>query len=82
MSLDVKVPEAGVTITTVNVVRWHKRSGDFVRKGESLVTLETKKLSNELEAAADGSLEILVSEGEKVSTGAVIARLSTQASGG
>jgi len=76
MSLDVKVPAAGESITSANVARWHKKNGDSVLKGEILVTLETDKVSNELEAAADGVLEILVGEGEEVSIGTVIARIS------
>ena len=76
MSLDVKVPAAGESITSANVARWHKKSGDPVKKGDILVTLETDKVSNELEAASDGTLEILVGEGEEVSIGTVIARIS------
>ncbi|MFT4175639.1 MAG: dihydrolipoyllysine-residue succinyltransferase [Luteolibacter sp.] len=75
MSLDVKVPAAGESITSANVARWHKKSGDSVKKGEILVTLETDKVSNELEAAADGVLKILVGEGEEVAIGTVIAQL-------
>jgi len=80
MSLDVKVPAAGESITSANVARWHKRNGDPVKKGDILVTLETDKVSNELEAAADGTLEILVGEGEEVSIGTVIARISGEGS--
>ncbi len=76
MSLDVKVPASGESITSANVARWHKKNGDPVKQGEILVTLETDKVSNELEAAADGTLEILVGEGEEVSIGTVIARIS------
>ena len=76
MSLDVKVPAAGESITSANVARWHKKSGDPVKKGEILVTLETDKVSNELEAESDGVLEILVGEGEEVSIGTIIARIS------
>ncbi len=76
MSFDVKVPAAGESITSANVARWHKKNGDSVKKGDILVTLETDKVSNELEAATDGTLEILVGEGEEVSIGTVIARIA------
>ncbi|WP_035614524.1 dihydrolipoyllysine-residue succinyltransferase [Haloferula sp. BvORR071] len=75
MSLEVKVPAAGESITSANVARWHKQSGDAVKKGEVLVTLETDKVSSELEAAADGVLKIVVAEGEEVAIGTVIATL-------
>ncbi len=76
MSLDVKVPAAGESITSANVARWHKNNGDAIAKGDILVTLETDKVSTELEADGDGTLEILVGEGEEVAIGTVIARIS------
>ena len=79
MFLDVIVPAAGESISSANVACWHKQAGEPVRKGEVLVTLETDKVSNELEAAADGRLEILVPEGQEVAIGTLIARLDTSA---
>ena len=80
MSTDVKVPASGESVTSANVARWHKANGDMVHKGDVLVTLETDKVSNELEAAADGVLEILVGEGEEVPIGALIARIGGEGS--
>lgn len=79
MSIDVKVPASGESVTSANVARWHKNHGDAVRKGEILVTLETDKVSNELEAPADGTLEIITPEGEEVAIGTVIARVAASA---
>jgi len=76
---DVKVPASGESITSANIARWHKRNGDSVHKGEVLVTLDTDKVSNEVEADADGILEILVGEGEEVNIGSTIARISGSA---
>jgi 2-oxoglutarate dehydrogenase E2 component (dihydrolipoamide succinyltransferase) len=77
MSIEVKVPASGESVTTANVARWHKKNGDAVVSGEVLATLETDKVSNELEAAGDGILEILVSEGEEVAIGTLIARIQS-----
>jgi 2-oxoglutarate dehydrogenase E2 component (dihydrolipoamide succinyltransferase) len=82
MSFDVKVPAAGESITSANVARWHKNNGDAVAKGDILVTLETDKVSNELEAAEAGTLEILVGEGEEVAIGTLIGRISGGATAG
>ena len=79
MTIDVKVPASGESVTTANVARWHKKNGDAVHKGEVLVTLETDKVSNELEASADGVLEILIKEGEEVPIGTIIARIQAGA---
>jgi 2-oxoglutarate dehydrogenase E2 component (dihydrolipoamide succinyltransferase) len=81
MSIEVTVPASGESVTTANVARWHKKNGDAVASGEVLVTLETDKVSNELEATGDGILEILVSEGEEVAIGTLIARIQAAAAG-
>jgi len=79
MSLEVKVPAAGESITSANVARWHKAEGESIRKGDVLVTLETDKVSTELESPADGVLHIVVAEGEEVAIGTVIAKLEESA---
>lgn len=76
MAVDIVIPEAGDSITSANVAQWHKEHGAPVSKGDVLVTLETDKVSNELEADADGILEIVVQEGEEVDIGTVIGRLA------
>src|ERR1035437_225214 len=75
MAIDVTIPAAGESITTANVAHWHMPNGSHIRKGELLVTLETDKVSNELEAAADGILHIIVGEGEEVAIGTLIATI-------
>ena len=77
MAIDIKVPAAGESITSANIAKWYKRNGDSVKKGEPLVSLETDKVSNELEAEADGVLSITVGEGEEVAIGTVIGNLAT-----
>jgi 2-oxoglutarate dehydrogenase E2 component (dihydrolipoamide succinyltransferase) len=77
MLIDIIVPAVGESITSANVARWHRQSGEAVRRGDTLVTLETDKVSNELEASHDGILQILVPEGE-VPIGTLIAQLQTE----
>ena len=77
MFIDIKVPAAGESITSANIAKWYKSNGDSVKKGEPLVSLETDKVSNELEAEADGILTITVGEGEEVAIGTVIGKLET-----
>ncbi|MFM2197087.1 MAG: dihydrolipoyllysine-residue succinyltransferase [Verrucomicrobiota bacterium] len=77
MAIDIKVPAAGESITSANIAKWYKSNGDSVKKGDPLVSLETDKVSNELEAEADGILTITVGEGEEVAIGTVIGKLET-----
>ncbi len=79
MAIDIKVPAAGESITSANIAKWYKSDGDSVKKGEALATLETDKVSNELEAEADGVLTIIVQEGEEVAIGTVIGKLEESA---
>jgi 2-oxoglutarate dehydrogenase E2 component (dihydrolipoamide succinyltransferase) len=79
MAIEIKVPAAGESITSANIAKWYKSNGDSVKKGEPLVSLETDKVSNELEAEADGILTITVGEGEEVSIGTVIGKLGASA---
>jgi len=81
MAIDIKVPAAGESITSANIAKWYKKDGDSVKKGDALVSLETDKVSNEVEAEADGVLSITVGEGEEVPIGTVIGRLE-ESSGG
>jgi len=75
MAYQIKISSAGESITSASVGRWHKSDGEKVRKGETLVTIETDKVSSDLEAEEDGALKILVPEGEDVEIGAVIAEV-------
>ncbi|WP_018968758.1 dihydrolipoyllysine-residue succinyltransferase [Rubritalea marina] len=74
--VDVIVPNAGESVTSANVANWHVSDGASVAKGDVLVTLETDKVSSELEAEHAGTLQIITAEGEEVDIGAVIAKIS------
>ncbi|MCD8063564.1 lipoyl domain-containing protein [Akkermansia sp.] len=76
---DILIPNFGESITAATVAAWHKHSGDPVAKGDTLVTLETDKVSTDLEADESGVLEILVPEGAEAPIGAVLGRISTAA---
>lgn len=58
------------------IVRWHKSEGDNVRKGESLLEIETDKVNVEIEATASGTLaDVSAEAGDEVRVGATIARI-------
>lgn len=73
---DILTPNFGESITSATVAAWHKNVGDPVAKGDTLVTLETDKVSTDLEADESGVLEILVPEGAEAPIGAVLGRIS------
>src|SRR5450432_3330163 len=73
MSTEVKVPAVGESITSGIVSVWHKKSGDQVKSGDALFTLETDKVSTEINAERDGVLQTRVAEGAEVKIGDVVA---------
>src|SRR5256885_11130025 len=75
MSVEVTVPAVGESISSGVVSVWHKKSGEQVSAGDPLFTLETDKVSTEINADADGVLQTLVAEGAEVKIGDVVATI-------
>jgi len=75
MSIEVKIPAVGESISSGVVSVWHKKSGDFVDAGEALFTLETEKVSTEIVAEKSGVLETKAAEGQEVKIGEVVATI-------
>jgi 2-oxoglutarate dehydrogenase E2 component (dihydrolipoamide succinyltransferase) len=81
MSTEVKVPAVGESISSGVVSVWHKKSGEQVKAGDPLFTLETDKVSTEINAEKDGVLQTLVEEGAEVKIGDVVARIDEGSAG-
>ena len=75
MAIEVKIPAVGESISSGIVSVWHKKSGEFVNAGEALFTLETDKVSTEINAEKSGVLETKVAEGQEVKIGEVVATI-------
>lgn len=81
MTVEIKVPSFGESITEVFVSKWLKRPGDFVEADEPIVELESDKSTQELPSPASGQLsQILRQEGETAQVGEVIAQLEAKGS--
>ncbi len=77
MTIDVVVPELGESVTEATVAKWFKSSGETVQRDEVIVELETDKVNLEVVAESAGTLaEVIVSEGENVEVGALLARIA------
>ncbi|NLI26853.1 MAG: 2-oxoglutarate dehydrogenase complex dihydrolipoyllysine-residue succinyltransferase [Acetobacter sp.] len=82
MSVEIKVPTLGESVTTATVAKWLKKAGESVVADEPLVELETDKVSVEVPAPQSGVLSAeLVKEGDEVEVGAVLATLEPGAGG-
>jgi 2-oxoglutarate dehydrogenase E2 component (dihydrolipoamide succinyltransferase) len=82
MSIEIKVPAMGESVSEATVGRWLKSKGDAVAQDEPLVELETDKVAVEVPAPASGVLDdILVAEGDAVAVGAVLGAISEGGTG-
>jgi len=68
--LSIKVPPLGESIVEATVSRWLKKDGEAVASGDTLVELETDKITVEVPAPRAGVLvKRSVSEGDLVKVG-------------
>src|SRR5712691_6149008 len=72
---DINMPKLSDTMEEGTIVEWKKKSGDEVKTGEVLAEVESDKATFDLEAEADGVLQILVDQGVPAKIGAPIARI-------
>jgi 2-oxoglutarate dehydrogenase E2 component (dihydrolipoamide succinyltransferase) len=79
MSIEVKIPAVGESITSGVLSTWHKQNGEIVNDGEALFTLETDKISTEVPATGSGKLRIQIDAGQEVKIGQVVALLEDNA---
>ncbi|SFC95673.1 2-oxoglutarate dehydrogenase complex dihydrolipoyllysine-residue succinyltransferase [Tropicimonas isoalkanivorans] len=77
MTIEVRVPTLGESVTEATVATWFKKPGDAVAVDEMLCELETDKVTVEVPAPAAGTLgEIVAAEGETVGVDALLATLA------
>jgi len=79
--VEVKVPVLAESVAEATLINWHKKIGDAVNRGDSLIDIETDKVTLEVAAPNNGTLtEILKQSGEEVHSDEVIARIETEMS--
>src|SRR5262249_38465188 len=76
MKTEIIIPDVGATGGDVRILAWLVKVGDFVSAGTPLVTIETDKATEDIEAFSDGYVEAIVADaGSEVPVGSVIATL-------
>ena len=80
MIVEVNVPVFAESITEGTLLAWHKKIGEAVARDEILVDIETDKVVLEVPAPQAGVLvEIIVNEGDTVTSQQVLAKIDTEA---
>ena len=78
--IEIKVPQLPESVSEATLLNWHKKQGDFVKREENLIDLETDKVVLELPSADDGVLvEIIGKPGDMVKSGQLIAYMDISA---
>ncbi len=78
MIVDIKMPVLGETTQEAEILEWFKDIGDFVKRGEAMLEVQTDKITVEVPALEPGVIkEIIASVGESIAIGELIAKLET-----
>lgn len=79
MSVEIKVPSPGESVSEVEIASWLVSDGDYVEKDQEIVELDSDKATLAMPAEESGIISISVEEGEAVEVGQVIGTIDTSA---
>lgn len=78
MSVEIIVPPLGESVLEATVAKWFKKPGDAVKVDELLLELETEKVTLEVNAIAEGTLESIdAPEDAAVTIGQVVGKIKS-----
>ncbi len=80
MSVEIKVPALGESVTEATVAKWLVKAGDAVAVDQPLCELETDKVTVEVNASVAGTIaDLVVEEGAAVQVGGVLCHIEAGA---
>ncbi|HXW58862.1 MAG TPA: dihydrolipoamide acetyltransferase family protein [Solirubrobacteraceae bacterium] len=79
---EIVMPRLSDTMEEGTILRWLKRDGDHVGRGEELVEIETDKATMSYESDQSGVLQTVAGEGDTLAVGELIARVGDAEPGG
>ncbi len=77
--IDIRVPEAGESITQVELAKWLAADGDYIEKDQEIAEIDSDKATLTINADGAGILKIIIDEGSTVEPGKVIGQIDTSA---
>jgi pyruvate/2-oxoglutarate dehydrogenase complex dihydrolipoamide acyltransferase (E2) component len=75
MSMDIRIPQLGISMEEGTLSEWLVADGSFVTAGTPVAAIENDKAITEVEAPVSGTLRIIGEVGKPYAIGAVIGRL-------
>lgn len=79
MSVEIKVPTVGESISEVTLSKWLKKDGDYVERDEVIAELESEKATFEINAEKAGVLHTAAKEDDTLNIGDVVATIDDTA---
>jgi 2-oxoglutarate dehydrogenase E2 component (dihydrolipoamide succinyltransferase) len=79
MSVEIKVPAVGESISEVTLVKWIKPDGAWADRDEVIAELESEKATFEINAEQAGAIKHVAKEGDTLSIGDMVATIDTTA---
>ena len=79
MVVETKVPTVGESITEVTLVKWLKKTGEWVERDEVIAELESEKATFEINAEQAGMLTTMATEGDTIKIGDIVCKIDTAA---
>lgn len=79
MSIEIKVPSVGESISEVTLVKWLKPEGSWVDRDELIAELESEKATFEINAEQAGAIKYVAQEGDTLSIGDLVCTIDTSA---
>jgi 2-oxoglutarate dehydrogenase E2 component (dihydrolipoamide succinyltransferase) len=77
MTVEIKVPAMGESVTEATISKWFKKEGDAVKRDEPLLELETDKVTVEVPSPTDGAIESISAQaGATVQVGALLGAIA------
>src|SRR6185436_17787889 len=79
MLIEVKVPQLSESVAEATLQKWHKKPGEFVKRDENLMDIETDKVVLETPAPEAGVIvKISKADGSTVTSNEIIAQIDTE----
>ncbi len=77
--IDIKVPTVGESISEVTLLKWTKKTGEYVERDEVIAEVESEKATFEVNAEKAGVLKTMANEGDTILIGSVFAQIDETA---
>lgn len=79
MSIEIKVPAVGESISEVTLVKWIKKDGEWTGRDEVIAELESEKATFEINAEQAGAIKQVAKEGDTLAIGDIVGSIDTAA---